>query len=56
VARVDLGLNMASVAILGSVTWHTSNVNAIDHAMSGGPNNVLFGLHKLKQFQYSFAI
>ena len=30
VARVDLGLNMASAVILGSVTWHTSNVSVID--------------------------
>jgi len=44
VARVDLGLNMASAAILGSVTWHTSNVSVIDHTMSGGANNLLFGL------------
>jgi len=40
---VDSGLNMASVAILGSVTWHTSNVSVIDHTMSGGSNNLLFG-------------
>jgi len=41
---VDFGLNMASAAILGSVTLHTSNVSVIDHTMSGGPNNLLFGL------------
>jgi len=44
VVRVNLWLNMASVAVLGSVTWHTSNVSVIDHAMSGGPNNLIFGL------------
>jgi len=45
VARVDLGLNMASAVILGGVTWHTSNVSVlIDHTMSGGPNNLLFDL------------
>jgi len=42
--RVDFGLNMASADILGSVTWHTSNVSVIDHTMSGGSNNVTFGL------------
>jgi len=35
---------MASAAILGGVTWHTSNVSVIDHTMSGGPDNLLFGL------------
>jgi len=40
---VDLGLNMAGAAILGDVTWHTSNVSVIDHTMSGGPNNKLSG-------------
>jgi len=40
---VDLGLNIASAASMGSVTWHTSNVSVIDHTMSGGPNNLLFG-------------
>jgi len=44
VARVDFKLNMASGAISGGVTWHTSNVSVIDHTMSGGPNNLLFGL------------
>jgi len=42
VARVDSSLNMASAAIFGGATWHTSNVS--DHAMSGGPNNLLLGL------------
>jgi len=41
---VDVGQNMAGVAILGGVTWHTSNVSVIEHTMSGGPNNLLFGL------------
>jgi len=47
VARVDFGPYMASAAILGSVTWHMSNVSVIDHTMSGGPNNLLFGLFGL---------
>jgi len=41
---VGLGLNMAGVAIFGSVTWHTSNVSVIDHTMSRGSNNLLVGL------------
>jgi len=40
---VGFGLNMASAAILGGVTWHTSNFSVIDRTMSGGPNNLLFG-------------
>jgi len=35
---------MANAAILGGVSWHKSNVSVIDHTMSGGPNNLLFGL------------
>jgi len=42
--HVNVGLNMASTAILGSVTRPTSNVSVINHTMSGGPNNLIFGL------------
>jgi len=45
VARVDLGLTMASAAILGSVTWHRLPAFiVIDHTMYGGPNNSLMKL------------
>jgi len=56
VARVDLGLNMASAAILGSVNWHTSNISVIDHALSGGPNNLLFCLTLLRHNYYQASL
>jgi len=35
---------MASAAILGGLTRHTSNVSVMDYTMSGGQINLLFGL------------